>query len=101
MKNGHFDARGTLASLEAPKFFFNFFGFHICDRAWFQLRVAPPTAFVAPIVTEKIVSNHHYKQQQQQHPKKRHKDQNFYKVLQQQRRRLTKTSASSLSSSTI
>ena len=56
MKNGHFDARGTLASLEAPKFFFNFFGFHICDRAWFQLRVAPPPAFVAPIVAEKIVS---------------------------------------------
>ena len=56
MKNGHFDARGTLASLEAPKFFFNFFGFDICDRAWFQLRVAPPPAFVAPIVAEKIVS---------------------------------------------
>ena len=35
IKNGHFDARGTLASLAAPKFFFKFFGFHICNRAWF------------------------------------------------------------------
>ena len=57
MKNGHFDARGTLASLAAPKFFFKFFGFHICERAWFWLRVAPPPAFVAPIVAEKNVSN--------------------------------------------
>ena len=57
MTNSLFDARGTLASLALPKFFFKFFGFHICDRAWFQLRVAPPPAFVAPIVAEKIVSN--------------------------------------------
>ena len=49
MKNGHFDVRGTLASLALPKFFFKFFGFHICERAWFWLRVAPPPAFVAPI----------------------------------------------------
>ena len=59
MEIGHFDARGTLASLAAPKFFFNFFLFHICDRAWFWLRVAPPTIFVAPIVAEKNVSNLH------------------------------------------
>ena len=57
MKDRHFDARGTLASLALPKFFFYFFCFHICERAWFWLRVAPPPAFVAPIVAEKNVSN--------------------------------------------
>ena len=55
-ENGHFDARGTLASLALPKFFFKFFGYHICERAWFWLRVAPPPAFVSPIVAEKNVS---------------------------------------------
>ena len=60
MKNGHFDARGTLASSAAPKFFFKFFGFHICDRAWFWLRVAPPTILIAPIVAEKNVSRGHF-----------------------------------------
>ena len=42
-----------------PKNFFKFFGFHICDRAWIQLRVAPPPAFVVQIVAEKIVSREH------------------------------------------
>ena len=59
MKNGHFDERGTLASLALPKFFFKFFGYHICERAWFWLRVAPPPAFVSPIVAEKNVSIGH------------------------------------------
>ena len=51
-----FDARGILASSAAPKFFFKFVRFRICERAWFRLRVAPPPTSVASIVAEKNVS---------------------------------------------
>ena len=52
-KNGQFDARGTLAPLASPKFFFELDHTHTCCKVWNSEQVALFSGSVAPKLREK------------------------------------------------